>query len=59
MLRETEPSRIHARTALHLARIAAHLGDRERARALVDAGLASAPERATSLKADLEKVLAA
>jgi hypothetical protein len=57
MLRETEPNQIHARTALHLARIAVHLGDRERARVLVDAGLACAPERATSLKADLAKVL--
>lgn len=59
MLRDTDPQQIHARTALHLARIAAHLGDHERARALVDAGLARAPERATGLKADLAKVLAA
>lgn len=58
LLRETDPNGIHARTALHLARIAAHLGDRERAQALVDAGLARAPERATSLKADLAQVLA-
>ena len=59
MLRETDPQQIHARTALHLARIAVHLGDRERAQALVDAGLARAPERATSLKAELAKVLGA
>jgi hypothetical protein len=59
MLRETDPNQIHARTALHLARIAMHLGDRVRAQALVDAGLARAPERATSLKADLAKVLTA
>ncbi|MGJ7499537.1 DUF4304 domain-containing protein [Variovorax sp. ZT5P49] len=59
MLRETDPNQIHARTALHLARIAVHLGDLARARALVDAGLARAPERATSLKADLAKVLTA
>ncbi|UVH60842.1 DUF4304 domain-containing protein [Variovorax paradoxus] len=59
MLRETDPNQIHARTALHLARIAVHLGDRARAQALVDAGLARAPERATSLKADLAKVLTA
>jgi hypothetical protein len=59
MLRETDPNQIHARTALHLARIAAHLGDRARAQALVDAGVANAPERATSLKADLAKVLTA
>lgn len=59
MLRETDPDQIHARTALHLARIAVHLGDRERAQALVDAGLARAPERAMSLKADLAKVLPA
>jgi hypothetical protein len=58
MLRDTDPNLIHARTALHLARIAEHLGDRERAKALVDAGLARAPERATGLKADLAKVLA-
>ena len=58
MLRETDPNDIHARTALHLARIAVHLGDRNRAQALVDAGLARAPERATSLKADLAQVLA-
>jgi hypothetical protein len=43
---------------LHLARIAVHLGDRERARVLVDEALARAPERATSLKADLAEVLA-
>jgi hypothetical protein len=57
MLRETDPTAIHARTALHLARIAVHLGERSIAQALVDTGLAKAPERATSLKADLEKVL--
>ncbi|SCX65217.1 DUF4304 domain-containing protein [Variovorax sp. EL159] len=59
LLRETDPAQIHARTALHLARIAVHLGDRARAQALVDAGLAGAPERATSLKADLAQVLTA
>ncbi|MGJ7526275.1 DUF4304 domain-containing protein [Variovorax sp. GB1P17] len=59
LLRETDPAQIHARTALHLARIAVHLGDRARAQALVDAGLARAPERATSLKADLAQVLTA
>jgi len=59
LLRETDPAQIHARTALHLARIAVHLGDRPRAQALVDAGLAGAPERATSLKADLAQVLTA
>lgn len=57
LLRETDPHEIHARNAMHLARIAVHLGDLERARALVDAGLARAPERATSLKADLAEVL--
>ena len=57
MLRETDPTAIHARTALHLARIAVHLGERSIAQALVDTGLAKAPERATSLKTDLEKVL--
>lgn len=59
MLRETDPNKVHARAALHLARIAAHLGDRVRAQTLVDAGLARAPERATSLKADLAQVLTA
>jgi hypothetical protein len=58
MLREAQPNDVHARTALQLARIAAHLGDRARAQAFVDAGLANAPERATGLKADLAKVLA-
>lgn len=57
MVRETDPNGIHARTALHLARIAVHLGDRARAQALVDAGLARAPERATALKAELAQVL--
>lgn len=57
LLRDTDPQQIHARTALHLARIAVHLGDGERAQALVAAGLARAPERATALKADLEKLL--
>jgi hypothetical protein len=57
MLRETDPAQIHARTALHLARIALHLGEHSIARTLIDTGLAKAPERATSLKADLERVL--
>lgn len=57
LVRETDPNQIHARNAMHLARIALHLGDRERAQAFVDAGLARAPERATSLKADLAEVM--
>lgn len=56
LLRDTDLAQIHARTALHLARIALHLGDRTMARTLVDTGLAKAPERATSLKAELDKV---
>ncbi len=59
LLRETDPAQTHARTALHRARIAVHRGARARAQALVDAGLAGAPERATSLKADLAQVLTA
>lgn len=59
MLQETDPHQIHARNALHLARIAMHLGDRARAQALVEAGLARAPERATALKTDLANVLSA
>jgi len=58
LLREADPKQIHPRNGLHLARIAVHLGDRERARVLVDEALARAPERAASLKADLAEVLA-
>lgn len=57
MLRDTDPNSIHARTALHLGRIAVQLGDRVRAETLVNAGLARAPERATALKADLARLL--
>ncbi|GAB7533244.1 hypothetical protein PS3A_56600 [Pseudomonas sp. 3A(2025)] len=58
LLREVDADAIHARSALHLARIAAHLGQHERARSLVEIGLARAPERATILKAELAQVLA-
>lgn len=56
--REIDPETIHGRTALHLARIAMHLGQSERAQDLVQIGLARAPERATTLKAELAQVSA-
>lgn len=58
LLQQAEPDAIHPARTLILARIARHLGDTARARALVRSGLARAPERATSLKAKLEALLA-
>ena len=53
----TEPTAIHARTNLHFARIAAHLDRPEEALRFAQAGLASAGERATSLRYDLSVIL--
>lgn len=58
LLREADPEDLHPAQMLNLARMARHLGDTERARELAASGLARTPERATSLKAKLEAVLA-
>ncbi|WP_457422009.1 DUF4304 domain-containing protein [Roseateles sp. P5_E7] len=57
LLKSVEPSRVHAREALHLARIATHLGQQEEAVSFARAGLASASERATLLRQDLIEIL--
>lgn len=54
----TPPDQIHPTKTLHMARIALHLGEADRARAFAQSGLARAPQAATSLKAKLEQVLA-
>jgi hypothetical protein len=54
----TNPDQLHPAKTLHMARIALHLGEAERARAFAQSGLARAPQAATSLKAKLEQVLA-
>ena len=59
LLQDTQPTAVHARVDLHLARIAAHLGRRDDVIAFARAGLASAHERATLLRQDLEELLAA
>jgi len=54
---ESDPEKLSVRSALHLARIATHLGQQERAREFINSGLARIPERATGLKADFEALL--
>ncbi|HFT8628376.1 TPA: DUF4304 domain-containing protein [Pseudomonas aeruginosa] len=53
---ESDPEKLHPRTTLHFARIAANLGQRERAREFIDSGFARTTERATNLKAAFEKL---
>ena len=54
----TDPDEIHPSDALQYARIAVHLGLRDRARAFAEAGLASTPETATTLLANLKAFVA-
>ncbi len=58
LLQQTDPDQIHPAKTLHMARIALHLGEADRARAFAQSGLARAPQAATSLKAKLERMLA-
>jgi hypothetical protein len=57
LLLNTQPAAVHARDDLHFARIASHLGRTEDAICFARAGLASASERATSLRHDLAAIL--
>lgn len=57
LLLDSDANALHARTNLHLARIAMHLGREDLAREFVQVGLEKAPERAMGLKADLIRVL--
>jgi len=48
---------LHGREALHYARIARHLGQTDSAAAFARRGLEGCPEKARSLRAELEKLL--
>ncbi|WP_163841275.1 DUF4304 domain-containing protein [Pseudoxanthomonas sacheonensis] len=57
LIADTRPEDINARNALHLARIALELGDSARAFEMASAGLSGCPERAITLKTDLNTIL--
>jgi hypothetical protein len=57
LVSQVPPSSIHPAHCLHYARIATELGQIEAAAAFAKSGLERAGERATSLRAELEKIL--